>query len=423
MSKKKQNTTTTSSTADSLPSPERQNDVCCICLDELPNDSSTLVRFTCCGKTCHSVCQKNVSKSTMPDELKYRCHQCRKPAPKNVKEQIERLREWLDKGTAWAQKMMGHWYRDGNCGLKQSYVMAAMLFEKAVAQGHPEAMYDLARLYEIGRGVEQSFEKTVELYTMAAEQGNVNAMCGLGAMYLQGKGVAQSNELARDWLTKAAKQGQEENVIDLLRLLDIEEVHQQDLQEGKPPTNAVELYTLAAEQGSVRVRTIAMFNLGVLYMRGQGVAKSYELAREWLAKAAQKGNEDAMVNLGAMYIQGQGVAQSYELAREWLTKAAHEGHEVAIKAIKLLDELEGKPTTAPPTTTAPPSPICCSSCHNPQPHGQRFQKCTGCRTVQYCNTDCQRAHWSPGGHKQECKRLKKKKEKKKKSSSQNKKSK
>ena len=273
----------------------------------------------------------------MPDDLKHRCHQCRKPTPRTNKEQIERLREWLDKGEAWAQLMMAQWYRDGNCGLKQSYVMAAMLYEKAVAQGDPGAMYALAHMYVGGQGVVQSFKKAAELYTMAAEEGRVEATFNLGGMYLEGKGVLQSFK------------------------------------------KAIELYTMAAEQGYV----------------------------------------NAMTRLGVHYIQGQGVAQSNELAREWWTKAADEGDEDALKNLKILDEEEGKPTT-----TAPPLPISCSSCNQPQPSGHTFRKCTGCHTVQYCNKECQRAHWSPGGHKQECKRLKKKKEKKKGSTgSKNKKSK
>jgi TPR repeat protein len=133
-----------------------------------------------------------------------------------------------------------------------------------------------------------------------------------------------------------------------------------------------------------------------------------------------------MSNLAVLYIKGDGVAQSNELAREWWNKSANEGHEGAITNLKQLDKLEGKPTTAPSTTTtAPPSHlashVCCSSCNKPQSSGQTFRKCRGCRTVQYCNKECQRAHWSPGGHKQECKRLRKKKEEEKgSSSSQNK---
>ena len=83
----------------------------------------------------------------MPDELKNRCHQCRKPAPSTDEESVERVRKWVVKGKVWAQRMMAGFYKDGECGLEQSYVMAAMLFEKAVEQGDLNAMHDLACLY------------------------------------------------------------------------------------------------------------------------------------------------------------------------------------------------------------------------------------------------------------------------------------
>jgi len=179
---------------------------------------------------------------------------------------------------------------------------------------------------------------------------------------------------------------------------------------------------MAAEQGNVS----AMFNLGSLYRDGQGVEQSFKKAAELFSMAAEQGHVGSMVNLGIQYIQGDGVARSNELAREWWTKAANEGNKRgnkdAITNLKQLDELEGKSTTTAPTTTASPPPsICCSSCNTPQPSGQTFSKCTGCHTVQYCNKECQRAHWSPGGHKQVCKRLRKKKETamKKSSSAQN----
>ena len=166
----------------------------------------------------------------------------------------------------------------------------------------------------------------------------------------------------------------------------------------------------------------AQYNLGCLYRDGQGVVQSFIKAAELFTMATEQGNFDAMTSLGNQYFQGQGVAQSNELARKWWTKAANEGHENAIDNLKKLDKMEGNPSTTASTTTAPPSPICCSSCNKPQPSGHTFLKCKGCRTVQYCNKECQRAHWSPGGHKQECKRLRKKKEEKKSSStgSQNK---
>jgi len=233
--------------------------------------------------------------------------------------------------------MMASWYCGGKFGLKQSYVMAAMLYEKAVAQRDPDAMYDLGLLYRNGQGVAQSDEKAVELYTMAVEREHLNAMNNLGNMYRDGKGVVQSYK------------------------------------------KAAELYTMAAEQGQV----------------------------------------EAMTSLGCMYIQGQGVDQSNELAREWWTKAANDGNEAAINNLQVLDKQEGKSTkTTAPTPAAPPPSICCSSCNTPQPSTRKFHQCMVCHTVQYCNKECQRAHWRTGGHKQECKRLRKEREGKKKEGEQ-----
>jgi len=163
---------------------------------------------------------------------------------------------------------------------------------------------------------------------------------------------------------------------------------------------AVELYTMAVQKGQIG----AMYNLGNGYRDGRGVVQSFQKASELYTMAADQGLVEAMNNLGNQYIQGQGVDQSNELARKWWTKAANEGEESAIENLKRLDKQEGKSATTTPTTTAsPPPPISCSSCNKPEPSTRKFRRCMGCRTVQYCSKECQRAHWSPGGHKQECK--------------------
>jgi TPR repeat protein len=69
-----------------------------------------------------------------------------------------------------------------------------------------------------------------------------------------------------------------------------------------------------------------MFNLGLLYHNGHGVAQDYAMAREWFGKAADEGNASAMFNLGVFYDEGFGVAQDYAKAREWYEKAAARGH-------------------------------------------------------------------------------------------------
>ena len=60
-----------------------------------------------------------------------------------------------------------------------------------------------------------------------------------------------------------------------------------------------------------------MFNLGLLYDEGHGVAQDYAKAREWYEKAADKGDTTAMKNLGWLYANAQGVARDYAKTREW----------------------------------------------------------------------------------------------------------
>ena len=72
-----------------------------------------------------------------------------------------------------------------------------------------------------------------------------------------------------------------------------------------------------------------MFNLGMRYENGDGVAQDYGKAREWFEKAAAKDNSDAMNNLGGLYDNGEGVARDYRKAREWYEKAAAKGNENA----------------------------------------------------------------------------------------------
>ncbi len=54
---------------------------------------------------------------------------------------------------------------------------------------------------------------------------------------------------------------------------------------------------------------MAQFNLGLMYVKGQGVPQNYDQARQCFEKAAAQGLADAQFNLGIMYYNGQGVRQ------------------------------------------------------------------------------------------------------------------
>jgi len=201
------------------PEEEEEEDDCPICNENLPKWSSKLARMTCCGKGMHIKCCDDMYKSSMSDKQKSQCIMCRTKKTKiGSKEDIERLRRWVEKGKAWAQSMLGDRYNDG-VGVEQSYQQAAEFSKLSANQGHARAQYNLGILYKNGQGVDQSYERAAEYYEAGARQGHAGAQSNLGLLYLIGQGVEQSNEVARMWLMKAAEQGKEQAVKGL-QLLD-----------------------------------------------------------------------------------------------------------------------------------------------------------------------------------------------------------
>ena len=73
----------------------------------------------------------------------------------------------------------------------------------------------------------------------------------------------------------------------------------------------------------------AQFNLGLMYLTGQGVRQDYSAAAIWFRKAAEQGYAHAQSNLGILYRDGRGVAQDYTEAVMWFRKAADQGDAVA----------------------------------------------------------------------------------------------
>jgi TPR repeat protein len=69
----------------------------------------------------------------------------------------------------------------------------------------------------------------------------------------------------------------------------------------------------------------AQFNLGLLYLDGQGKPQNYSEAVLWFRRAADQGYGKAQLNLGAMYGSGRGVKRDYVQAYKWLTLCAAEG--------------------------------------------------------------------------------------------------
>ena len=65
-----------------------------------------------------------------------------------------------------------------------------------------------------------------------------------------------------------------------------------------------------------------MYNMGLLYAKGQGVEVDFVQARQWWDKAAAAGNADAMRDLGSLYREGKGVRKDEARAQQLFQQAA-----------------------------------------------------------------------------------------------------
>ena len=122
---------------------------------------------------------------------------------------------------------------------------------------------------------------------------------------------------------------------------------------------AVKWYRKAAEQGLAE----AQYNLGQMYYKGQGVTRDYAEAVKWFRKAAEQGLAAAQYNLGVMYRKGEGVTRDYEKAYIWFARAAAQGHEDASKTLNITEKTltpeqlaRAQKAASQPLNTAPKDP-------------------------------------------------------------------
>ena len=90
--------------------------------------------------------------------------------------------------------------------LKAQYLLAKALAEK----GNAEAAFNLAIMYEEGRGITQNLKEAVDWYERAMEKGYVEAYYRQGLLYEEGRGVAQNMEKAVQLYKKAQSHGLKE---------------------------------------------------------------------------------------------------------------------------------------------------------------------------------------------------------------------
>lgn len=96
-------------------------------------------------------------------------------------------------------------------------------------------------------------------------------------------------------------------------------LHGQGLEQD--PAAALDWFEQAAAQGLAR----AQYQSARMYQSGQGTSANPGKARQRFEQAARQGHREAQLALGLLYLNGDGVAANAGKARDWLLRAARQG--------------------------------------------------------------------------------------------------
>ena len=80
----------------------------------------------------------------------------------------------------------------------------------------------------------------------------------------------------------------------------------------------------------------AMANLGLMYLKGEGVEKDFTKAKEWFEKASEYDNDSANYNLALMYQTRIGVEEDIPKAINYFRRAVRKNHQGANFRLALL---------------------------------------------------------------------------------------
>lgn len=134
-----------------------------------------------------------------------------------VAESIDELRARAERGSSYAQVLMGVKYHKGD-GVPQDLAEAARWSRMAAEQGDSRGQYNLGAMYDSGDGVSQDFAKAAAWYRKAADQGDSRGQYSLGDMYQLGQGVDQNDVEAYRWFSIAAVSGNDDAIPAMQRL-------------------------------------------------------------------------------------------------------------------------------------------------------------------------------------------------------------
>lgn len=209
-------------------------------------------------------------------------------------------------------------FAKGRSLIKQNQIAQGIIwFDKAAAQGHPQAAYELAALYEAGLGVRKDFNRARHYYEVAIKQGHRDAHFNLALLFSGEQAPFDDLQRARNLMQVVANKGDLEAQFVLGTMM-----NSRTANVSSDPVQAIHWFNRAATRGHEK----AQFQLGMHYLKGQNVARDARAAMHWFGQAAKKNVAGAHFNLALMHERGDGVPVNNDTAIRWYTTAADLGN-------------------------------------------------------------------------------------------------
>ena len=200
----------------------------------------------------------------------------------------------------------------GSGGGRITHDDAVADWEALARDGDPNAMSNLAVMYDLGLGVAPDAARAVELYRAAADRGSAVAQNNLGIAYALGRGVGRDRAQAIQWLGAAGKKGLvlAENTLGVL-------------------------YLMAGDERSAAVRLSR-----AVARRGFDVAR-LNLTRLYEAKADDRGFGEWFWDTAVAEVKGWPAVPTEPLAAyNWFDRAADAGFPAAARKRDLAEAAE-----------------------------------------------------------------------------------
>jgi len=189
-------------------------------------------------------------------------------------------------------------------------------FEIAAAKGSAPAMVEAGLMYS-NRRQPGDDRKALEYFLQAANTGDRIGKYLAGECYYYGKGVPPDMDKAVEFLRESA-------ALHEPRAMDLLGTHYRKIGQFD---QARKYYEEAAGAGYA----LSLSNLGVLYINGEGVQRSPEIAANLFKQAAEKGDPNGMYFYAGCLQEGLGVPKDIKLATDWLKKSARAGNPRAVE--------------------------------------------------------------------------------------------